>query len=188
MSTLIDRISAGEAKAVARAISRVEDGAADSSDLMKECFCAGGQSVSCGNYGSPGAGKSTIVDKLAGFYRAQANASALLPLTRQVRFPAVQSSAIAFACRPCRSTRTYLFDQWQRAGILAAWRAGTVDAVAILDAAGYQKILVETVGVGQDEVEIVKTADVCVVVLVPGMGDDVQTMKAGIMEIGDVLV
>ncbi|HVS21558.1 MAG TPA: hypothetical protein VHD88_06905, partial [Pyrinomonadaceae bacterium] len=64
----------------------------------------------------------------------------------------------------------------------------TVDAVAILDAAGYQKIIVETVGVGQDEVEIVKTADVCLVVLVPGMGDDVQTMKAGIMEIGDVFV
>jgi LAO/AO transport system kinase len=64
----------------------------------------------------------------------------------------------------------------------------TVEAAAILDAAGYQKIIVETVGVGQDEIEIAKTADVCVVVLVPGMGDDVQTMKAGIMEIGDVLV
>jgi GTPase len=73
-------------------------------------------------------------------------------------------------------------------GNLGGLARGTVDAVAILDAAGYQKILVETVGVGQDEVEIVKTADVCVVVLVPGMGDDVQTMKAGIMEIGDVLV
>src|SRR2546423_6767991 len=73
-------------------------------------------------------------------------------------------------------------------GNLGGMARGTVDAVAILDAAGYEKILVETVGVGQDEVEIVKTADVCVVVLVPGMGDDVQTMKAGIMEIGDVLV
>jgi LAO/AO transport system kinase len=73
-------------------------------------------------------------------------------------------------------------------GNLGGLARGTVDAVGILDAAGYQKILVETVGVGQDEVEIVKTADVCVVVLVPGMGDDVQTMKAGIMEIGDVLV
>ena len=73
-------------------------------------------------------------------------------------------------------------------GNLGGLARGTVDAVAILDAAGYQKILVETVGVGQDEVEIVKTADVCVVVLVPGMGDDVQALKAGIMEIGDVLV
>src|SRR2546423_13093724 len=73
-------------------------------------------------------------------------------------------------------------------GNLGGMARGTVDAVAILDAAGYEKILVETVGVGQDEVEIVKTADVCVVVLVPGMGDDVQTMKAGILESGDVLV
>src|SRR5207244_11489138 len=73
-------------------------------------------------------------------------------------------------------------------GNLGGLARATVDAVAILDAAGYAKILVETVGVGQDEVEIVKTADICVVVLVPGMGDDVQTMKAGIMEIGDILV
>jgi len=73
-------------------------------------------------------------------------------------------------------------------GQLGGLARATVDAVAILDAAGYEKILAETVGVGQDEIEIAKTADVCVVVLVPGMGDDVQTMKAGIMEIGDVLV
>jgi LAO/AO transport system kinase len=73
-------------------------------------------------------------------------------------------------------------------GNLGGLARATVEAVAILDAAGYEKIIVETVGVGQDEIEIAKTADVCVVVLVPGMGDDVQTMKAGIMEIGDVLV
>jgi LAO/AO transport system kinase len=73
-------------------------------------------------------------------------------------------------------------------GNLGGLARATVDAVSILDAAGFGKVIVETVGVGQDEVEIVKTADVCVVVLVPGMGDDVQTMKAGIMEIGDVFV
>ena len=73
-------------------------------------------------------------------------------------------------------------------GNLGGLSRATVDAVAILDAAGYQKIIVETVGVGQDEVEIVKTADVSVVVLVPGMGDDIQAIKAGIMEIGDVFV
>jgi LAO/AO transport system kinase len=73
-------------------------------------------------------------------------------------------------------------------GNLGGLARATVEAVAILDAAGFDKIIVETVGVGQDEIEIAKTADVCVVVLVPGMGDDVQTMKAGIMEIGDVLV
>src|SRR6184192_4469387 len=73
-------------------------------------------------------------------------------------------------------------------GNLGGLARATVDAVAILDAAGFQKIIVETVGVGQDEVEIVKTADVSVVVLVPGMGDDVQAIKAGIMEIGDIFV
>jgi LAO/AO transport system kinase len=73
-------------------------------------------------------------------------------------------------------------------GNLGGLARATVDAVAILDAAGYGKIIVETVGVGQDEVEIVKTADVSVVVLVPGMGDDIQAIKAGIMEIGDIFV
>jgi LAO/AO transport system kinase len=73
-------------------------------------------------------------------------------------------------------------------GNLGGLARATVDAVAILDAAGYAKIIVETVGVGQDEVEIVKTADVSVVVLVPGMGDDIQAIKAGIMEIGDIFV
>src|ERR1043165_5861422 len=73
-------------------------------------------------------------------------------------------------------------------GNLGGLARATVDAVAILDAAGYGKIIVETVGVGQDEVEIIKTADVSVVVLVPGMGDDIQAIKAGIMEIGDIFV
>src|SRR5207244_5250244 len=73
-------------------------------------------------------------------------------------------------------------------GNLGGLARSTIEAAAILDAAGYERVIIETVGVGQDEIEIAKTADVCVVVLVPGMGDDVQTMKAGIMEIGDVLV
>ena len=73
-------------------------------------------------------------------------------------------------------------------GNLGGLARSTVDAVSILDAAGYHKIIIETVGVGQDEVEVVKAADISVVVLVPGMGDDIQAIKAGIMEIGDIFV
>jgi LAO/AO transport system kinase len=90
-------------------------------------------------------------------------------------------------CRRSDSTKTFYSLDGDARQSRRTFRA-TVDAVAILDAAGYDKIIVETVGVGQDEVEIVKTADVSVVVLVPGMGDDIQAIKAGIMEIGDVFV
>ena len=188
MSALIDRISAGETTAVARAISRVEDGASDASDLMKEVFARAGKAVVVGITGAPGAGKSTIVDKLAAFYRAQGERVGIIAVDPSSPFSGGAILGDRIRMQTLSLDKNVFIRSMATRGNLGGLARGTVDAVAILDAAGYQKILVETVGVGQDEVEIVKTADVCVVVLVPGMGDDVQTMKAGIMEIGDVLV
>jgi LAO/AO transport system kinase len=188
MSALIDRISAGETTAVARAISRVEDGASDASDLMKEVFARAGKAVVVGITGAPGAGKSTIVDKLAAFYRAQGDRVGIIAVDPSSPFSGGAILGDRIRMQTLSLDKNVFIRSRATRGNLGGLARGTVDAVAILDAAGYQKILVETVGVGQDEVEIVKTADVCVVVLVPGMGDDVQTMKAGIMEIGDVLV
>jgi LAO/AO transport system kinase len=188
MSALIDRISAGETTAVARAISRVEDGASDASDLMKEVFARAGKAVVVGITGAPGAGKSTIVDKLAAFYRAQGDRVGIIAVDPSSPFSGGAILGDRIRMQTLSLDKNVFIRSMATRGNLGGLARGTVDAVAILDAAGYQKILVETVGVGQDEVEIVKTADVCVVVLVPGMGDDVQTMKAGIMEIGDVLV
>jgi len=188
MATLIERISSGDPTAVARAISRVEDSASDASDLMKQVFARAGKAAVIGITGAPGAGKSTIVDKLAAFYRTKGERVGIVAVDPSSPFSGGAILGDRIRMQTLSLDKGVFIRSMATRGNLGGLARGTVDAVAILDAAGYQKILVETVGVGQDEVEIVKTADVCVVVLVPGMGDDVQTMKAGIMEIGDVLV
>jgi LAO/AO transport system kinase len=186
--SLVDRVIARDPTAVARAISKVEDNASSSSDLMKQIFPRTGRALIVGITGAPGAGKSSLVDKLALFYRKSGDRVGIIAVDPSSPF----SGGAILGDRIRMQTLTLDKDVFIRSmatrGNLGGLARATVEAVAILDAAGYDKIIVETVGVGQDEIEIAKTADVCVVVLVPGMGDDVQTMKAGIMEIADVLV
>lgn len=185
---LIDRVAAGEPNAVARAISRVEDNTADSSALMKQVFPLTGRALTIGITGSPGAGKSSLVDKLAAFYRKSGERVGIIAVDPSSPFSGGAILGDRIRMQSLSLDKGVFIRSMATRGNLGGLARSTVEAVAILDAAGYEKIIVETVGVGQDEIEIAKTADVCVVVLVPGMGDDVQTMKAGIMEIGDVLV
>ncbi len=185
---LVNRIAAGEPNAVARAISRVEDAALDSSELMKQIFPRTGRALIVGITGAPGAGKSSLVDKLAGFYRKQGERVGIIAVDPSSPFSGGAILGDRIRMQTLALDKGVFIRSMATRGHLGGLARATVEAVAILDAAGYEKIIVETVGVGQDEVEIAKTADVCVVVLVPGMGDDVQAMKAGIMEIGDVLV
>ncbi len=184
--SVIGRITAGDLNAVARAISKVEDGAADAAELMKTVFPRTGRALVVGITGAPGAGKSSLVDKLATIYRKRGERVGIIAVDPSSPFSGGAILGDRIRMQALSLDKGVFIRSMATRGNLGGLARATVDAVAILDAAGYAKIIIETVGVGQDEVEIVKTAEVCVVVLVPGMGDDVQAMKAGIMEIGDI--
>ena len=186
--SLLDRVLAGDAVAVARAISKVEDNAEAASDLMRQIFPRTGRALIVGITGAPGAGKSSLVDKLAAFYRRRGDRVGIIAVDPSSPFSGGAILGDRIRMQTLTLDKGVFIRSMATRGNLGGLARASVEAVAILDAAGYDKIIVETVGVGQDEIEIAKTADVCVVVLVPGMGDDVQTMKAGIMEIADVLV
>src|SRR5262244_67511 len=186
--SLLDRVVAGDPLAVARAISRVEDNAATASDLMKQIFPRTGRALIVGITGAPGAGKSSLVDKLAAHYRRAGRTVGIIAVDPSSPFSGGAILGDRIRMQTLANDPGVYIRSMATRGNLGGLARSTVDAVAVLDAAGYDRTLVETVGVGQDEVDIVKTADVSVVVLVPGMGDDIQAIKAGIMEIGDVFV
>ena len=185
---LLEGVIAGDRRAVARAISKVEDDAASASELMKQIFPRTGRALVIGITGAPGAGKSSLVDKLAAYYRKKGDRIGIIAVDPSSPFSGGAILGDRIRMQTLSLDKGVFIRSMATRGNLGGLARATVEAVAILDASGYDKIIVETVGVGQDEIEIAKTADVCVVVLVPGMGDDVQTMKAGIMEIADVLV
>ncbi|HYO63690.1 MAG TPA: methylmalonyl Co-A mutase-associated GTPase MeaB [Pyrinomonadaceae bacterium] len=182
------RLLAGDVRAVARAISKVEDGAADAFEMMKAVYPRTGRGLVVGITGAPGAGKSSLVDKLAALYRGRGERVGIVAVDPSSPFSGGAILGDRIRMQALGLDPGVFIRSMATRGQLGGLARATVDAVAILDAAGYSKVIVETVGVGQDEVEIVKTADVSVVVLVPGMGDDIQAIKAGIMEIGDVFV
>jgi LAO/AO transport system kinase len=181
-------VSNGDPRAVARAISTIEDGAAGSAALMKEIYQLSRGALVIGITGAPGAGKSSLVDKLALLYRQHGERVGIVAVDPSSPFSGGAILGDRIRMQTLGLDEGVFIRSMATRGNLGGLARATVDAVAILDAAGYAKVIVETVGVGQDEVEIVKAADVSIVVLVPGMGDDIQAIKAGIMEIGDIFV
>ncbi|HEX8810560.1 MAG TPA: methylmalonyl Co-A mutase-associated GTPase MeaB [Terracidiphilus sp.] len=188
LETWIQQLRAGDARALARAISAVENRALGSSDLLKALFPYSGNARILGLTGAPGAGKSTLVDQLAKHYRKH---------DRTVGIIAVYPSS-PYTGGAILGDRIRMQDHFSDPGIyirsmatrgsLGGLARTTADVAMVMDAAGRDLIMIETVGVGQDEVDIVRLADITVVILVPGMGDDVQSIKAGIMEIADIFV
>ena len=185
---LLEKLFDGEARAVARAITKIENGADGAAEIMKAVFPKTGNALVIGITGSPGAGKSSLVDKLALYYKDKGERIGIVCVDPSSPFSGGAILGDRIRMQTLGLDKNVFIRSMATRGNLGGLSRATVDAVAILDAAGFDKVIVETVGVGQDEVEIVKTADVSVVVLVPGMGDDIQAIKAGIMEIGDVFV
>jgi len=185
---LSERVSSGDPAAVARAISKIEDGSAGAAELMKDVYQLSRGALVIGITGAPGAGKSSLVDKLALLFRQEGERVGIVAVDPSSPFSGGAILGDRIRMQTLGLDEGVFIRSMATRGNLGGLARATVDAVAILDAAGYARVIVETVGVGQDEVEIVKAADVSVVVLVPGMGDDIQAIKAGIMEIGDIFV
>ena len=179
---------AGDPRALARAISAIEDRRPESLDLLKALFPFSGRARLVGLTGSPGAGKSTLVDQLARLYRQQGRTLGIIAVdpTSPYTGGAILGDRIRMQSHHA-DPGIYIRSMATR-GFLGGLAGTTADVATVLDASGKDLILIETVGVGQDEVDIVRLADITIVILVPGMGDDVQTIKAGIMEIADIFV
>src|SRR5689334_21433060 len=188
IQNLMERVTSGDARALARAITLVENRTPESSELLKALFPRTGQGKVVGLTGSPGAGKSTLVDHLAREYRKQQKTVGIIAVdpTSPYSGGAILGDRIRMGSH-FADPGIYIRSMATR-GSLGGLARTTADVTSVLDASGRDVILIETVGVGQDEVDIVRLAEVTVVILVPGMGDDVQTIKAGIMEIADIFV
>ena len=184
----IDQLRSGDTRALSRAISTVENRAPGWSDLLKALFPHSGKACVLGLTGPPGAGKSTLVDHLARHYRKQNRTVGIIAVdpTSPYTGGAILGDRIRMQ-QHFSDPGIYIRSMATR-GSLGGLARTTADVATVLDASGRDIVMIETVGVGQDEVDIVRLADVTVVILVPGMGDDVQTIKAGIMEIADIFV
>jgi LAO/AO transport system kinase len=182
------QVRAGDVRAVSRAITAIENHAPDSEALLKNLFPHTGAAYLSGITGAPGTGKSTLVDRLAAHYRKASQKVGVIAVdpTSPYSGGAILGDRIRMQSH-ARDTGIFIRSMATR-GFLGGLSRATAEVALVLDAAGKKQILIETVGVGQDEIDIVRLADCVVVVLVPGLGDDIQSMKAGIMEIADIFV
>ncbi len=183
-----EQVRAGDVRAISRAITAIENHDPQAEQILRQLFPSTGQAYLLGVTGAPGTGKSTLVDRLAAFYRREQQTVGIIAVDPTSPFTggAILGDRIRMQGH-ATDAGIYIRSMATR-GFLGGLARATGDVALLLDAAGKQLVLIETVGVGQDEIDIVRLADCTLVVLVPGFGDDVQNMKAGLMEIGDIFV
>jgi LAO/AO transport system kinase len=188
LAQMVERLRAGDVRALARAISVVEGGLPGASELLAACRASSEYSLRIGVTGPPGAGKSTLVDQMARRFRQQGKTVAVLAVDPTSPYTGGALLGDRIRMQDLAGDEGVYVRSVASRGATGGVTRTAVDICAVMAAAGRQVVLIETVGVGQDEVEVVQLANVTVVVLVPGMGDDVQSMKAGLIEVADIFV
>ena len=182
------QVRSGETRAVSRAITAIENHAPEAESLLKNLFPHTGAAYLSGITGAPGTGKSTLVDRLAAHYRKAQQKVGVIAVDPTSPYSGGAILGDRIRMQSHAGDAGIFIRSMATRGFLGGLSRATAEVALVLDAAGKKQILIETVGVGQDEVDIVRLADCVLVVLVPGLGDDIQSMKAGLMEIADIFV
>jgi LAO/AO transport system kinase len=188
VSSWAEQIRSGNVRAISRAITAIEDDRPEAERVLRELFPHTGRAAIIGVTGAPGTGKSTLVDRLARHYRRSEQTVGIIAIDPTSPFTGGAILGDRIRMQGHASDEGIFIRSMATRGSLGGLAEATTETALVLDAAGKQVILIETVGVGQDEVDIARLADCTLVVLVPGMGDEVQNLKAGVMEIADVFV
>src|SRR6266850_1333737 len=182
------KVRAGDVRAISRAITAIENHSAEAEELLRELFPHTGKAYLTGVTGAPGTGKSTLVDRLAAYHRKREDRVGVIAVDPTSPYSGGAILGDRIRMQGHASDTGIFIRSMATRGFLGGLARSTAEVALLLDAAGKRQVLIETVGVGQDEIDIVRLADCVVVVLVPGLGDDIQNMKAGLMEIGDIFV
>lgn len=188
MESIIDKVLAGDIRTVARLIRNIDDGVPEVRQYLKELYLHTGRAYVIGITGSPGVGKSTLVDQMISHLRAQEKTVGVLAVDPTSPFSGGAILGDRVRMQRHSADQGVFIHSLATRGYFGGLTQSTQGAIDVLDAAGKDTIIVETVGVGQDEVDVARAAHSTVIVVAPGMGDEIQAIKAGILEVGDILV